>query len=150
MNFNTMVRHSRNSRIHSGRKGFTLLELLLVMAILVVLAGLGTAAYTRLGSAQSVRAAKYEIKNIKNLCVAYKLQIGNYPRTLQDLVTLPGGLSQSEWNGPYYQDGKIPRDPWRNDYTYSANEAQDRVFVTSNGPDGAKGTADDIPGKDDQ
>jgi general secretion pathway protein G len=150
MNFNTMVRNSRETRIRGSHKGFTLLELLLVMAILVVLAGLGTAAYTRLGSAQSVRAAKYEIKNIKNLCVAYKLQVGNYPKTLQDLVTLPGGLSQAEWNGPYYQEGKLPKDPWRNDYVYSANEAQDRVYVTSNGPDGAKGTADDIPGKNEQ
>ncbi len=147
MNFNTMVRQSRN---RSGHKGFTLLELLLVMAILVVLAGLGTAAYTRLGSAQSVRAAKYEIKNIKNLCVAYKLQVGNYPAQLKDLVTLPGGLTQAEWNGPYYQEGVVPKDPWRNEYAYSADEARDQVFVTSNGPDKQRGTADDIPGRQQQ
>jgi general secretion pathway protein G len=143
-----MVRHSRNSRVRTGRKGFTLLELLLVMAILVVLAGLGTAAYGRLGAAQSVKAAKFEIKSIEKICQMYQLQVGRFPQSLNDLVVLPSGLSQSEWNGPYYDNAKVPKDPWKNDFAYSVNEAQGRVFVTSNGPDGAKGTADDIPGKD--
>ena len=149
MKFKTMVRDSHKLQ-RGTKKGFTLLELLLVMAILVVLAGLGTAAYTRLGAAQSVRAAKVEITNIQNLCVAYKLHVGNYPRTLNDLVALPAGLTQAEWNGPWYQNGKLPKDPWRNDFQYTPNEAQDRVMVTSNGPDGAKGTADDVPGKDER
>ena len=144
MNFRTMVRHSNRRR---RQKGFTLLELLLVMAILVVLAGLGTVAYTRIGTSANVKACKVQIKEIKSICLAYKLDIGNYPRTLNDLVVLPSGLTQNEWPGPYFQDAKLPKDPWRNDYVYSANETQDRVFVSSNGPDGAKGTGDDIPGR---
>ena len=143
MNFNTMVRHANR---RSNNKGFTLLELLLVMAILVVLAGLGTVAYTRLGNSSNVRACKVQIKEIKDTCVAYKLQLQTYPRTLQDLVVLPSGMSQSEWGGPYFRDGKLPKDPWRNDFTYLANEAQDTVMVSSNGPDGAKGTPDDVGG----
>ncbi|QEG22440.1 type II secretion system protein GspG [Mariniblastus fucicola] len=147
MKFKTMVRQAHR---RGNRKGFTLLELLLVMAILVVLAGLGTVAYTRLGTASNIKACKVQIKEIKDLCVAYKLQMQTYPRSLQDLVVLPSGMTQAEWGGPYFRDAKIPKDPWRNEFTYSANEAQDRVFVSSNGPDGAKGTADDIPGNNDQ
>ncbi len=144
MKFKTMVRHSNKRQ---QRVGFTLLELLLVMAILVVLAGLGTVAYTRIGNTANIKACRVHIKEIKDNCIAYKLQNGNYPRSLNDLVVLPSGMTQGEWGGPFFQDGKLPKDPWKNDYIYSANEAQDRVFVSSNGPDGAKGTADDIPGK---
>jgi len=143
MNFKTMVRRSHN---RSARKGFTLLELLLVMAILVVLAGLGTVAYTRIGNSANVRACKVQIKAITDNCVAYKLQMQTYPRSLQDLVVLPSGVTEAEWGGPYYRDGKVPKDPWRNEFTYAPNEAQDKVMISSNGPDGAKGTADDIPG----
>ena len=56
-------------------------------------------------------------------------------------------MTQGEWGGPFFQDAKLPKDPWKGDYIYSADEALDRVFVSSNGPDGAKGTADDIPGR---
>ena len=147
MNFQTMVRHSNRRR---RQKGFTLLELLLVMAILVVLAGLGTVAYTRIGNNANIRACKVQIKEVTDNCIAYKLSVGNYPRSLNDLVNLPSGMSEGEWGGPYFRDGILPKDPWRNDYSYSANEGQDRVFVSSNGPDGAKGTGDDIPGRANQ
>lgn len=144
MNFQTMVRHSNRRRPQAG---FTLLELLLVMAILVVLAGLGTVAYTRIGNTANIKICKVHIKEIKNNCIQYKLNIGHYPRTLNELVVLPSGMTQGEWGGPFFQDAKLPKDPWKGDYIYSADEALDRVFVSSNGPDGAKGTADDIPGR---
>jgi len=144
MKFNTMVRHANRRGSH---KGFTLLELLLVMAILVVLAGLGTVAYTRLGNTSNIRACRVLIKEMKDACTMYKIQLQTYPRSLQDLVVLPSGMTQAEWGGPYFRDGKLPQDPWRNDFTYSANEAQDTVTVSSNGPDGQRGTADDIPGQ---
>lgn len=143
MKFKTTARQARR---RSSKQGFTLLELLLVMAILVVLAGLGTVAYTKLGSSANVKACRLAIKEIKDTCIAYKLQNGMYPRSLQDLVTPPSGMNRAEWGGPYFQDAKLPVDPWKNQFVYSANEQQDRVFVSSNGPDGAKGTADDIPG----
>ena len=67
-----------------------------------------------------------------------------YPRTLQDLVVPPSGMNRAEWGGPFFQDGKLPKDPWRNEYTYSADEANDTITITSNGPDGANGTPDDV------
>jgi general secretion pathway protein G len=139
----TFGKMSRRAQVR--REGFTLLELILVMAILVVLAGIGTVAYNRIGTQQKIRAARFETKNIKNLCMNYQLQVGNYPRALNDLVALPSGMTQAEWQGPYFEDGRLPKDPWGNDYQYRAVPAQDRVFVTSNGPDGAKNTADDVP-----
>ncbi len=134
-----------NRRIQRVRDGFTLLELLLVMTILVVLAGIGTVAYNRLGTQQKVKAATFEIDVIKKACLAYQIHVGIFPKTLQDLVTLPSGMNQQEWGGPYFEDAEIPVDPWKGEYTYTPNEAQATVSITSNGPDRAKGTADDIP-----
>jgi len=106
MKFDTMVRHANR---RSTNKGFTLLELLLVMAILVVLAGLGTVAYARLGTSSNIKACNVQISEIKKTCMAYKLQNQVYPRSLQDLVVLPSGMSQAEWGGPFFTDGKLPR-----------------------------------------
>ncbi len=137
---------SRQSRRRLRRReGFTLLELLLVMTILVVLAGIGTVAYNKLGVNQKVRAATFEIDNIKKICRMYEMEVGSPPRSLQDLVTLPSGVNKSSWSGPYFEDAKIPVDPWKNQYSFSYNANQDQLIITSNGADGAKGTADDIP-----
>lgn len=128
-----------------NREGFTLLELMLVMAILVVLAGLGTMAYSRIQTNQYQNAAQFDIKTLKNTCTGYKMQTGSFPNSLEDLVTLPSGMTQAQWQGPWLDEGRIPKDPWKQDYRYQPNPAQDTVTITSNGADRQQGTADDIP-----
>jgi general secretion pathway protein G len=131
----------RQSRRNSG---FTLLELLLVMAILVVLAGLGTVAVVNLQKGALTKTATIEIETMKRACKMYKLNAGSYPSTLDDLYTNPTGMSRAQWGGPYL-DEPVSNDPWQNPYSYTKDELNDRVTITSAGPDKQTGTEDDVP-----
>lgn len=127
----------------SRRSAFTLLELLLVMAILVVLASLSTVAILSMQSSAYQRAAYTDVTTLSNACQMYKLNVGTFPATLNDLFTLPSGLSQAQWQGPYIQK-QINGDPWNREYVYQPDEVNNRVTITSNGADGQAGTEDDI------
>ena len=74
----------------------------------------------------------------------YKLSVGSFPSSLDDLYANPSGLSRAQWGGPYIED-PVGADPWQRPYTYGADELNDRVTITSAGPDGQAGTADDVP-----
>jgi general secretion pathway protein G len=133
-------------RSHRKRQksGFTLLELLLVMAILVVLASLSTFAILNLQRTSLQKTAALQINMLERACKMYKLNVGRFPATLDDLYTNPSGLTRTQWGGPYIEE-PIPADPWQRPYTYSADELNDRVMITSAGPDGQAGTQDDVP-----
>ena len=136
------INHKRFAR-HRSRQGFTLLELMLVMAILVVLAGLATfAILPMLGTANS-GAAGVEIKTLANACKLYKLRVGSFPVKLQDLNSRPSGIDQASWGGPYVET-PIVNDPWNRPYKYTPNDAANTVLIQSAGPDGQIGNADDV------
>jgi general secretion pathway protein G len=123
-------------------RGFTLMEVLLVVAILIILAGLATVAITRTYGGARKNAAKLDINTLSQTMDAYYLDIGSYPPTLEGLVTLPDGLANpAKWNGPYLQKG-LPVDPWGNQYQYT-NEGE-HFKIWSNGADGQSGTEDDV------
>ena len=137
------MRTKRAKRLNKN-SGFTLLELLLVMAILVVLASLSTFAILNLQRRSLQKSAFMEIQTLSKACKMYKLDVGSYPQQLDDLFTLPSGLNNTVWGGPYL-DKAIPADPWQQPYAYGADEQNDMVTITSNGPDRQKGTQDDVP-----
>lgn len=137
------MRTKRAKRMNKD-SGFTLLELLLVMAILVVLASLSTFAILNLQRRSLQRSAYMEIQTLSKACKMYKLDVGSFPQKLDDLFTLPSGLNNTTWGGPYL-DKQIPADPWQQPYTYGSDEQNDIVTITSNGPDRQKGTQDDVP-----
>ena len=134
----------RTNRNRTRKSGFTLLELLLVMAILVVLASLSTFAVLSLKQKSLQSAAFMEIKTLENACKMYKLQVNSFPSTLDDLYTAPSGMTKTQWGGPYL-DNPVSNDPWQRPYKYGADEANERVMITSAGPDGQAGTEDDVP-----
>ncbi|HLY44860.1 MAG TPA: type II secretion system major pseudopilin GspG [Stellaceae bacterium] len=99
--------------------GFTLLELLVVLAILGLLVGLVAPAVLRqLGSAKE-KIAHQSIERLATVLDIYKLDVGTYPTTeqgLQSLITQPPGVAR--WNGPYMKGDKVPEDPWGHPYLY--------------------------------
>lgn len=99
--------------------GFTLLEILVVVAILGLLIGLVAPAVLRqLGSAR-VSITKQSIERLGSILDLYKLDVGSYPSTEQGLDALikePTGVNV--WNGPYLKADKVPVDPWNRAYIY--------------------------------
>lgn len=140
LNMSRMYRKSSRAR-----RGFTLLELMLVMAILVILASLGTMAVLNMQRSASKKAETTQIAMFQQACIAYKMDMQSFPATLQDLLVMPAGATPAKWSGPYLQNmQQIPMDTWGNQYSYQPNDANNVVQIMSAGPDRQVGTADDI------
>jgi general secretion pathway protein G len=131
---------TRRAQPHSG---FTLLELLLVMAIIVVMASLTTFAIMNFRTNANRDAALSQISTLSTACKMYKLNVGAFPSSLNDLIALPTGMNQNQWRGPYLDAQQVPLDPWGQPYVMGANTGE-RVIISSNGPDLQAGTPDDI------
>lgn len=131
------------------RRGFTLMEILLVLAILVVLGSLVTVGYVQIQRNANIDSAKTQIRMFEQQIGVYRLDVGKYPsgdQGLQALRLQPPDAPANKWRGPYI-DAEIPLDPWGNAYQYQEitdSLNQPSFEVMSNGPDGANGTADDI------
>ena len=130
----------RESRIPPRRRGgFTLVEVLLVLVILVVIAGLGITNYVRNYKKGLVNAAKAQVKELSLVVDQYYTDCRQYPPTLQALVQNPGDLPG--WNGPYLRTAGLPLDPWQHEYQYSmqSSHGQDCPDIYSLGPEGQAG-----------
>jgi general secretion pathway protein G len=120
-------------------RGFTLLELLVVLAILGLLVGLvAPAALRQLGSAKE-KIAHQSIERLATVLDMFKLDVGRYPTTeqgLQALITPPTGVSR--WSGPYLKGDKLPEDPWGHPFVYrSPSQRPNHEFdLYSLGPNG--------------
>ena len=106
--------------MNKKQRGFSLIELLVVLVILGLLAGLvGPRVMRYLGGAKT-DTAKLQIADLGAALDIYRLETGNYPSTdegLQALMADPG--DKPGWNGPYLKKKTLPKDPWGKPYQYA-------------------------------
>lgn len=128
-------------------RGLTLIELLAVMVILVLLAGVVTTTVVK--RVEEARRAKAiaDISSLESALEQFHVQVGSYPTTQQGLQALREKPTTSpvpeQWNGPYVQK-VIPKDPWGGDYIYEypGKHNEDGFDLYSLGRDGQEGGED--------
>lgn len=129
----------------STQKGFTLLEIIVVVAIIAILAAyIAPKVAGRVDDAR-ISKAKSDIRVLESSLELYKLDNFNYPTTeqgLQALVSKPSGDNAKNWReGGYIK--KLNKDPWGNDYQYQIPGSNGEIDVFSLGADAAVGGVDD-------
>ena len=128
---------SRRKSIGNER-GFSLIELLIVMVILGLLASLvGPKMFGKLGMAKQ-KTAKTQIEMLLTALDGYRLDVGSYPSGSDGLDALMRDPGNDKWNGPYLQKA-VPEDPWGNAYHYENPGQHGEVDVFSYGADGQPG-----------
>ncbi|MFQ3324370.1 MAG: general secretion pathway protein G [Pseudomonadales bacterium] len=125
-----------------GQKGFTLIEIMVVIVILGLLAAIvAPSVMDRPDQARAIRVAQ-DVKGIESALKLYRLDNYGYPQQgqgLKSLVKSPSGLKT--WKGPYLDS--MPEDPWGNEYRYSnPGKHGMKIEVYSYGDDGAEGGED--------
>lgn len=109
-----------------NESGFTMIELLVVLVILGLLAGLVGPQFFGKVDSSKVRTAETQIKMLKMALQTYRLDVGQYPQTLDALRTAPSD-AKDYWAGPYL-DEALPLDPWNTPYVYTKDNNADQGF----------------------
>jgi len=127
----------RNHSI-SNKKGFTLVELLVVLVILGLLAALvGPQLFPKLGKGKQ-SAAKAQIELFGQTLDQFRLDVGRYPTTQEGLAALVTNPGIDKWEGPYLKKG-LPNDPWGKPYIYTCPGTHGEYDIVSYGRDGNPG-----------
>ncbi len=138
------LRHAHPRRV--AARGFTLMEVLLVLVILVVIGSIVAPNVFRFRDKANIDAATAQVGFIKDAARGYWVSMSKYPTSIDDMLTKPSDAAEAEkWgNEPYMEKPKL--DPWSNEYQYLApgKHNTESFDVWSNGPDGQSGTDDDI------
>jgi len=131
-----------------GEAGFTLLELLVVLAILGLLAAIIAPQVIKYLGTSRTQTAKVQIQNVVAALELYRLDVGRYPTPqegLKGLVAAPP--TANGWNGPYLKKDSALVDPWGDPYLYKVPGEHGEVDVSSLGSDkqpGGTGEAQDV------
>jgi general secretion pathway protein G len=131
-------------KIKHNNRGFTLIELMVVIVILGILAGLIVPRIMSRPEEAKQAKARIQIESLETALKLYRLDNGNYPTTeqgIQALVEAPtvGALAKKWREGGYLEKGKVPKDPWGNDYVYLSPGSQGDYEIISYGADGEQG-----------
>jgi general secretion pathway protein G len=125
-------------------RGFTLLELLVVIVIIGLLAAyVGPKYFSQLGKSE-VTIAKAQIEAFEKSLDTYRLDVGRYPSTEEGMAALMAAPPTAgiKWNGPYLKKG-VPQDPWGQPYQYRSPGSKGEYEIVSLGRDGQPGGTGD-------
>ncbi len=130
----------------NGEKGFTLIEVLVVLAIIGLIMGLAAPRVLSYLSSSKEKAAHLQIQSLSAALELYYLDMGRYPNSdegLQALMVKPATQAAS-WNGPYLKGQTLPSDPWGHPYIYRYPGQHDAYDIVSVGPSGQEGSTDSV------
>lgn len=126
MNFPSLATEKYNDR------GFTLVEIMVVVVIIGLIAGLvGPRIFGRLEQAK-IKAASTQMNQLKTTLSTYRLDIGRYPNSLDCLIT----ACDDGWAGPYLDGDQVPLDPWKTPYQYEVGDSGKSFVITCSGGGG--------------
>ena len=109
-------------------RGMTLIEIMIVVGIIAFLVGaVGKGVMDRFQKSK-VPQAKIVISLLEQSLAEFNMDCGYYPQTLNDLISATADCE--EWDGPYVKNGKIPKDPWKNDLIYEIDETGDYNIIS--------------------
>ncbi len=134
----------KKKRYLSCHRGFTLIELMVVMIILGLLAALVVPNMLRKVGPAKQKAAYAQIELFGTALDSLYLDVGYYPTAsegLQALITMPSGIEG--WDGPYLKKSEIPLDPWGHSYHYESPGNHGDYDLYSYGKDNAEGGEDE-------
>lgn len=139
------MQRTRSIKKTRRNAGFSILELLLVLVILSILAGIVGVRFAGQSGKTKIKAAAVQLDNLGVAFGQYEIEIGSFPTTQQGLEALyeaPSGVD--DWDGPYMTE-RVNEDPWGNPWQYRAPGTHNNDFdLYSYGPDGSEGGGDDI------
>ena len=141
-----MIRRPGLSILRSARRGFTLVEIILVVVIILTLAAVVGPRLVGKAKAAKIGTTKIQMANLKASLGEFEVHAGRFPTTAEGLDALlkkPSDLSDDQWTGPYVDS--TPKDGFSKPFEYKCPSDHGKDYdITSAGPDGKFGSADDI------
>jgi general secretion pathway protein G len=130
----SIMKRIKPADLNNSQTGFTLIEILVVMAIIGMLAVMVAPNIFNQRAGAQRDAAISQISSLEAALDTYRLDVGEYPDSLDGLIQNDSG--RASWNGPYLRRA-LPKDPWGNDYIYDSSGRE--FTLISYGPDGERG-----------
>lgn len=140
-----------NSVINVQQRGFTLLEMIVVLVIVGLIAGMVGPSLFKQADKAKVQTAQTQVKMLRGALHTFKLDVGRLPTAeegLKVLVSRPGDERSARfWQGPYLE-GEVPLDPWNREYVYTTAASEFEQFslysLGADGLEGGSGDAEDV------